>query len=66
MNEWYEALGLDVSPDGYELGWSNAVLESMYWTNWVDFDHIPKTMDDGTEYIEIRMRQAPVIDFAYY
>lgn len=66
LNEYYELLGLEPTPEGYELGWSNGILEAMYWTNWVDFDHSDKVMDDGTEYVMIAMRQEPVIDFAAY
>ena len=66
INEFYELLGLEPIPAGMELGWSNGILESMYWTNWVDFDHSIQTMDDGTEYLKINIRQEPVIDYAYY
>ena len=66
LNEWYEQIGLEPTMEGNELGWSNGILESMYWTNWVDFKHSEKTMDDGTKYIEIYMLQEPVIDYAYY
>jgi hypothetical protein len=66
LNEFYKLLGLEPIIEGQELGWSNGILEAMYWTNWVDFDHSEKVMDDGTEYIMITMRQEPVIDFAAY
>lgn len=66
LNEFYDLLGLEPIPAGIELGWSNGILESMYWTNWVDFDHSTKYMDDGTEYLSITMRQEPTIDYAYY
>lgn len=66
LNEFYEFLGIDKIPAGNELGWCNGLLESMYWTNWVDFDHKKVEMEDGMECIIITMMQEPVIDFAYY
>ena len=66
LNEFYEFLGISTMKSGQELGWSNGILESMYWTNWVDFDHSEVVMDDGSKCVIITMRQEPVIDFAYY
>jgi hypothetical protein len=66
LNEFYELLGLEKTEEGKELGWSNGILESMYWTNWVDFDHSKVEMEDGMECTIITMMQEPVIDFAYY
>lgn len=66
LNEFYEFLDIPTIPAGKELGWSNGILESMYWTNWVDFDHSERTTDDGVTYYSIKMLQEPVIDFAYY
>lgn len=66
LNEFYEFLNIDTIPAGSELGWSNGILESMYWTNWVDFDHKKVEMEDGMECTIITMMQEPVIDFAYY
>lgn len=66
LNEFYEFLDIEPIPGGYELGWSNGILEAMYWTNWVDFDHKKVEMEDGMECHIITMRQEPVIDFAYY
>ena len=66
LNEFYELLGLEEIEAGKELGWSNGILEAMYWTNWVDFSHSKTTMEDGTECTVITMMQEPVIDFAYY
>ena len=66
LNEFYEFLGIDPIPAGQELGWSNGILEAMYWINWVDFYHSREVTDDGTEYCMIIMMQEPVIDFAYY
>lgn len=66
LNEFYELLNLEGIEAGKELGWSNGILEAMYWTNWVDFDHKKVEMEDGMECTIITMRQEPVIDFAYY
>lgn len=66
LNEFYDLLGLDEIEAGKELGWSNSVLDSMYWTNWVDFKHSTDKLPDGTIYTVITMMQEPVIDFAYY
>lgn len=66
LNEYYELLGLEPTIEGEELGWSNSILEAMYWTNWVDFKHTKVEMEDGMECTIITMLQEPVIDFAYY
>lgn len=66
LNEFYELLGIDEIEAGKELGWSNGILEAMYWTNWVDFNHTQEEMEDGTVCTIITMMQEPVIDFAYY
>ena len=66
LNEFYDLLGLDEIEAGKELGWSNGILEAMYWTNWVDFKHSTDELPDGTTYTIITMMQEPVIDFAYY
>ena len=66
LNEYYEFLGLDPIESGYEYGWSQGILESMYWANWVEFNYSPVTLADDVECITITMMQEPVIDFAYY
>lgn len=66
LNEFYEFLGISEIEAGKELGWSQGILESMYWTNWVDFHHSNIVMKDGVECCIISMLQEPVIDFAYY
>ena len=69
LNEWYELLNnkaVEPSAKYNELGWSNGILESNYWANWIEFDHEFVVMDDGMECTIITMRYEPVIDFAYY
>lgn len=45
LNEFYEYLGLDPTPNGEKVGWN------MYYdeTFWIDFNHRKVTMDDGLE-----------------
>lgn len=66
LNDYYKFLNLDETVEGKELGWSSGILEAMYWSQWIDFDHTTVEMEDGLECIIITMRQEPVIDFAYY
>ena len=66
LNDYYNYLNLPETIEGKELGWSAGILESMYWAQWIEFDHTPVIMDDGLECIIISMRYDPVIDFAYY
>lgn len=66
LNEFYEFLDIPQTPSGYELGWSTGILQSMYWAEWIEFDHTEVVMDDGLECCIITMRYEPVIDFAYY
>ena len=66
INEFYEFLGLDDIPGGDDLGWSHGILESMYWAQWIEFDHEKVVMDDGLECYIITFRYEPVIDFPYY
>lgn len=66
LNEFYDFLNIPQVDYGQELGWSQSILSSMYWAEWLDFDHHKVVMDDGLECYIITMRQEPVIDFAYY
>jgi hypothetical protein len=66
LNEFYEFLGLEPIEAGKELGWSQGILEAMYWAEWVEFDHERVLLEDGLECYIITMRYEPVIDFAYY
>lgn len=66
LNEFYEFLDIPQTIEGTELGWSQGIMEAMYWTNWIDFDHSVIILDDDIECTIIHMRQEPVIDFAYY
>lgn len=66
LNEYYEFLGLEATPEGRELGWSSGILESHYWAEWIEFDHEKVVLEDGLECCIITLRYEPVIDFAYY
>ena len=66
LNEFYEFLGLEPIEAGSELGWSQGILQSMYWAEWVEFDHERVVMDDGLECYIIVIRYEPVVDFDYY
>lgn len=66
LNEFYDFLGIPTIEAGRELGWSQGILEAMYWAQWIEFDHEKVTMDDGLECYIISMRYEPVIDFACY
>lgn len=71
LNDFYQSLikngvDIDLYPGGDELGWSPGILESHYWSTWIEFDHYETAMEDGMECTIIAMRCAPVIDYAYY
>ena len=66
LNEFYEFLGLEPIEAGSELGWSQGILQSMYWAEWVEFDHERVVMDDGLKCYIIVIRYEPVVDFDYY
>ena len=50
LNDWFEFLGLEKSPDGDTLGWS--VCDNYYW---LDFNHSKTVLDDGLECYLISM-----------
>jgi hypothetical protein len=71
VNEYYEFLNehgarIPIEQHRWEYGWSSGILESMYWTDWVDFDDSVTPMEDGMECTIISFLQEPVFDFAYY
>ena len=66
LNEFYNFLGIGPRDFAEELGWSQAILSEMYWTEWLDFNHHNVTMDDGLECCIISTPQAPVVDYDYY
>lgn len=66
LNEWYEALDLDLLDGGYELGWTMGQCMDMYWQPWIDFTHSKIELDDGRECNVIRMIGEPIPDFENY
>lgn len=66
LNDFYEALGLDILDHGYTLGWSMGSNFDMYWQNWVDFEHEPVTIDEGLDCTIISIRQLPIVGFEEY
>lgn len=43
LNDFYELLGLDITENGENIGWSLYLGEYM----WIDFNHIKTTIDEG-------------------
>lgn len=66
LNEWYEALDLDIVDEGYALGWTPCMLMDFYWQPWLDFDHEYFKTEDGRECISINFWQGPIKDFEEY
>ena len=66
LNEWYNELGLEEVPQGYDLGWASGVCLDYYWQSWIDFINEKATLDDGREYYIIRMLTEPIMDFETY
>ena len=66
LNEYYEFLDLEPIPGGTELGWSSCILESHYFTEWIEFNHEKVILEDCLECCIITIRYDPVIDFVYY
>ena len=66
LNEYYEFLDLEPIPGGTELGWSSYILESHYFTEWIEFNHEKVILEDCLECCIITIRYDPVIDFVYY
>lgn len=66
LNDWYEALDLDIVEDGYILGWTPSMLLDYYWQPWLDFDHEHWTTKDGRKCITIRFWQEPTKDWENY
>ena len=68
LNEFYEFLGLEKTPDGEKLGWSEEVGYELYGYGWVDFEHPYVGNEDGTEhdYYLIDMIFTPTDDYLTY
>ena len=68
LNEFYEFLGIEKTPDGEKLGWSEEVGYELYGYGWVDFEHPYVGNEDGTEhdYYLIDMIFSPTADYLTY
>jgi hypothetical protein len=66
LNDFYEALGVELLEDGWDTGWTPSVNLDHGWQEWLDFTHEKTVMDDGLECTIISMDIEPVFDFAYY
>lgn len=63
LNEFYDFLGLERTPEGDVLGWSFNAGESFYGYNWIDFEHVEHTTTDGLEITDINMPFCPTADY---
>lgn len=66
LNEYYDFLGLEPSPEYELLGWSCGQIEEMYWHPWIEFDHEETIIDEGLKCTIINMPLAPFIDYLEY
>lgn len=66
LNEWYEALDIPGTDYGAYLGWSEAILNDYQWSNWLEFHHETRLIDDDLECCAITMSVEPMCDFEYY
>lgn len=63
LNEFYDFLGLEHTPEGDVLGWSMDAGFEFYGYSWVDFEHEEHTTTDGLEITDIVMPFAPTADY---
>ena len=69
VNELYSLLGLEEMPEYERLGWSDAMLSEMYWSQWIDFGLENVVIEEETEYSEgvectiLHMHQDPLPDY---
>lgn len=63
LNEFYDFLGLERTPEGDVLGWSLDAGAEFYGYSWIDFDHEEHTTMDGLEITDIVMPFSPTADY---
>lgn len=63
LNEFYDFIGLEHTPEGDVLGWSLDAGAEFYGYSWVDFDHEEHTTMDGLEITDIVMPFSPTADY---
>ena len=62
INELYEFLGLEPTDWGAEAGWA-PMDEGMFW---IEFNHIPAKLDDGSVFYIIEMPFEPILNYDEY
>lgn len=62
INELYEFLGLEPTDWGAEAGWA-PMDEGMFW---IEFNHLPAKLDDGSVFYIIEMPFEPVLNYDEY
>lgn len=62
INELYEFLGLEPTDWGAETGWA-PMDEGMFW---IEFNHIPAKLDDGSVFYIIEMPFEPILNYYEY
>lgn len=62
VNELYEFLGLEPTDWGAEAGWA-PMDEGMFW---IEFNHIPAKLDDGSVFYIIEMPFEPTLNYDEY
>lgn len=62
INELYEFLGLEPTDWGTEAGWA-PMDEGMFW---IEFNHIPAKLDDGSVFYIIEMPFEPILNYDEY
>lgn len=63
LNEFYDFLGMEHTPEGDVLGWSMDAGFEFYGYSWVDFEHEEHTTMDGLEITDIVMPFSPTADY---
>lgn len=62
INELYEFLGLEPTDWGAEAGWA-PMDEGMFW---IEFNHTPAKLDDGSVFYIIEMPFEPILNYDEY
>ena len=69
VNELYDLLGMEEMAEYEGIGWSDAMLSEMYWSQWIDFGLEDTIIEEETEYSEgvectiLHMHFEPMPDF---
>ena len=66
LNDFYQELGIPLTPIGDEVGWSRGFMCDKYCQEWIDFNHQDIIQDDGLECCIITFMQDPGIGFDSY